>query len=92
MNRLLNKLSDGNVLFTFREFLKIIESYPKSSTIPVYAEVFTKFNLMIEKPLFHILATNVALLVALHYAVGNRLMAPVLYELTQKYLSVDNQE
>lgn len=92
MNRLLNKLSDGNVLFTFREFLKIIESYPKSSTIPVYAQVFTKFNLMIEKPLFHILATNVALLVALHYAVGNRLMAPVLYELTQKYLSVDNQE
>ena len=47
---------------------------------------------MIEKPLFHILATNTALLVALHYAVGNRLMGPVLHHLTQKYLAVSGEE
>jgi len=47
---------------------------------------------MIEKPLFHILATNAALLVALHYAIGNRLMAPVLYTISQKYLVVDQEE
>jgi hypothetical protein len=44
---------------------------------------------MIEKPLFHILATNVALLAALHYAVGNRFIAPVLQVITEKYLKVD---
>lgn len=86
MNRFLNKLSDGNILFTFREFLKIFDSFSKSKSIPVYAETFTKFNLMVEKPLFHLLATNVALLVALHYAIDNRLMAPVLYHLSQKYI------
>jgi hypothetical protein len=47
---------------------------------------------MIEKPLYHILATNASLLVALHYAIGNRLMAPVLYNLSQKYLMLDQEE
>jgi hypothetical protein len=70
------------VLLTFREMVKIVESHPKSLVIPIFAELFTKFNLMIEKPLFHILATNVALLAALHYAVGNRFIAPVLQALT----------
>ena len=88
MNALFNKLSDGNILLTFREFLKLIESHPRSLTIPIYSELFTRFNLLIEKPLFHILATNVALVAGLHYAFGNRLMAPVLNSLTKKYLEL----
>lgn len=90
MNSLFNKLSDGNVLLTFREFMKILSSYPRSITIPIYSELFTRFNLMIEKPLFHILATNAALLSALHYAIGNRLLGPVLHSLTQKYLLLNS--
>jgi hypothetical protein len=43
---------------------------------------------MVEKPLFHLLATNVALSAALHYAFGNRLMAPLLHSLTLKFLTV----
>lgn len=44
---------------------------------------------MIEKPLLHILATNVALLGGLHYAFGNRLVAPVLHSLTIKYININ---
>jgi len=47
MNALLNKLSDGNILLTFREFMRIIESHPRSLTIPIYSELFTRFNLLI---------------------------------------------
>jgi len=37
MNSLFNKLSDGNILPSFREFMRIIEGYPRSSTIPIYS-------------------------------------------------------
>jgi hypothetical protein len=69
----------------------IIESHPRSLTIPIYSDLFMRFNLLIEKPLFHILATNVALASALHYAFGNRLMAPVLHILTSKFIELSNE-
>ena len=55
------------------------------------SEVYTRFNLMTEKPLFHILATNIALLAGLHYAIGNRLLAPTLHSLTMKYQELGRQ-
>lgn len=70
--------------------MKLFESYPRSVAIPIFSDVYTRFNLLTEKPLFHILATNVALLAALHYSLGNRLLAPVLYSLTQKYMQLDS--
>ena len=91
MTGFFNKLSDGNILLTFREFVSTIERHPRSLTIPIFCELFTKFNLLIEKPLFHILATNVALAAGLHRAFGNRLMGPLLHALTSIFLALNSE-
>lgn len=44
MNGLFNKLSDGNLMITFRQFSEIFLSASKSVTIPIFINLFIKSN------------------------------------------------
>lgn len=91
MNSLFNKLSDGNLLITFRELVSIFESYPKSITFSTFGSLFCKFNLMIEKPLVHVMSANIVVAVSLHRVYGDKLMAILLYELTQGFKKLQSE-
>ena len=71
--------------------MKIIEEYPRAYTMKIFCFLFVKFNLMIEKPLLHVLTANVVIAVALHKAYGQRIMAHLVHGLTQKYLELMEQ-
>jgi hypothetical protein len=85
MNGLFNKLSDGNLMITFRQFSSIFQSASKNNAIHVFITLFSKFNVEVEKPHLHILLSNIALASALHHLMGNRLMAPLVSELVSKF-------
>ena len=85
MNALFNKISDGNLLYTVRSFVEIFQSNPSSITISTFANLFIRFNLLIEKPLVHVLSANVVVSVAMHRFYGDRLMAQIVLELTRGY-------
>ena len=85
MNGLFNKVSDGNLMYTFKSFVQIFENYPKVHTISIFSSLFVKFNLMIEKPLLHVLTANVVIAVSLHKTYGQRLIANLLYSLSIKF-------
>lgn len=40
---------------------------------------------MIEKPLVHVMSANIVIAVGLHRVYGDKLMAQILYELTQGF-------
>jgi hypothetical protein len=86
MNGLFNKLSDGNLMLTFRQFLQIFSEHPKSLTVPTFINLFIRFNILIEKPLMHVLTTNIVLAASLHQAIGNRLLAPLIHESSIKFI------
>ena len=92
MNSLFNKLSDGNLMITFRQFSQIFLSSSKSNTIPVFIKLFSKFNIEVEKPHLHILLSNISLASALHHLVGNRLMAPLVYEIVKKFIEYESTD
>lgn len=69
-----------------------MESYPKSISYPIFATLFVKFNLLIEKPLVHVMSANIVIAVGLHRAYGDKFMAQLLYQLTQMYLKVQEEE
>lgn len=85
MNGLFNKLSDGNLMITFRQFSEIFLSASKSVTIPIFINLFIKSNVEVEKPHLHILLSNISLASALHHLIGNRLMAPLIHEIVMKF-------
>jgi hypothetical protein len=47
MNGLFNKLSDGNLMLTFRQFLQIFSDHPKSLTVPTFIDLFIRFNILV---------------------------------------------
>ena len=82
-------MSDGNLLMTFRQCSEVFHTYSKAQTIPVFIKIFIKFNVDVEKPHLHILLSNIALCCGLHQLLGNRLMAPLLYEIIKKFNALE---
>ena len=79
-------------MYTFRELVQIFESYPKAHTIGIFCDLFVRFNVMIEKPLLHVLTAGIALVVGIHKAYGQRVMATLLKCMIEKYKEISQEE
>ena len=86
LNGLLNRVSEGNLAKIFREVHEIIEGSPKPEVFSVLAELFVKFNIHSLRVMVNILATQTALVCALHHLHGNQMFSVLVEQIVTNYL------